>query len=658
MIARPSGRHIVAILLLTSLLIGGHLSDVIAQEEPSPVEVELAAPQQAGPGQVIDVLLKYNVVDPNAGAIINYNLSGPGMIWTRTPEPPNPLVNTWGPKFNPAQGTIKIQVRIDEGTDGQKLQHQVEVKWGPKFQKYVAETTIKYVPPAPTPTPTRRPQPRPTQPLPTPVKPTLDLTSATFVSTGAEVQRLTTAEANQEIALDVLYTSSGTVENVTVRVWFEPDLVNIDGLEHTDTGYVLTIASLAAAPNEAPLFDLPLKGRIRPYAEGGEQYVLRAFVQVSVPEDTLTNTPGLVEAAPLDVSQTSLLSVRASVDSDIVRTGGSIIVHAFCDNPGEVIVRDVKLSIASLPEGFAVQPGEQVIDYVPADGGSQERVFTIRTPEDREGDVSLKIVATFGDTVIESEPISVQVALPVPLAVKVSADASTVRAGQSAYYAITCSNNGQFTAHNVTARLIDTTGNLGVLLQELGDIQPQESRELVFVVEIPPDFPADVDTALVAQTISEDGTISEAPPVALTVVCVPSFEILVQPPVGKIEGGQSAEAIVVLRNISQCTAHDIVVSMHGLPEALPTPPDQGIAKLAPGEVRHLTFSLPIPDGYPQGDVSFVIGASDSLGTEIRTPPATFAVGGVSLLFTIAFGALVLLAIAAIAVGVILYFRQK
>jgi hypothetical protein len=252
MIARPSGRHIVAILLLTSLLIGGHLSDVIAQEEPSPVEVELAAPQQAGPGQVIDVLLKYNVVDPNAGAIINYNLSGPGMIWTRTPEPPNPLVNTWGPKFNPAQGTIKIQVRIDEGTDGQKLQHQVEVKWGPKFQKYVAETTIKYVPPAPTPTPTRRPQPRPTQPLPTPVKPTLDLTSATFVSTGAEVQRLTTAEANQEIALDVLYTSSGTVENVTVRVWFEPDLVNIDGLEHTDTGYVLTIARGYADKHSRP----------------------------------------------------------------------------------------------------------------------------------------------------------------------------------------------------------------------------------------------------------------------------------------------------------------------------------------------------------------------------------------------------------------------
>jgi uncharacterized repeat protein (TIGR01451 family) len=658
MIARPSCKRVAVTLLLASLLLGGYVSGVVAQGEPSPVEVQLTAPQQAGPGQVIDVLIKYNAVDPNAGAVLNYNLFGPAMIWTRIPEPPNPLVNTWGPKFNPVQGTIKIQVKIDEGTDGQVLRHQVEVKWGPKFVKYIAETKIKYVPPTPTPTPTPRPQPRPTQPPPTPVVPALDLTSVTFVSTEGKVEPLSTAKANQEIALDVLYTSSGTVENVVVRVWFEPDLVNIDGLERTGTGYVLTVPSLAAAPEEAPLFDLPLKGRIRPYAEGGEQYVLRAFVEASAPEGALANTPGLVETAPLEVEQDSLVAVRATVDSSIVRTGGSIIVHAVCDNPGQVTVRDVKMRVGSLPEGFVIHPAEQVIDYVSADGGSQERVFTIRTPEDREENIDLKVIATFGETVVESEPLFVQVASPVPLVIDVSADSSTVRAGQSAYYAVTCTNNGQFTAHSVTARLIDTTGNLGVLLQDLGDIQPRESRDLVFVVEISPDFPADIVTSLVAQTISEDGTISEAPPVSLTVVCVPSFELLVQPPVGKLEDGQSAEAIVVVRNISQCTARDVEVSISGLPEAFVVPLPQNIAELAPGGVRHLTFNFSIPERYPQGDVSFVVHAADSLGTEIQAPPATFSIGGVSLLFTIVFGILALLAIAAIVVGLAFYFRQS
>jgi hypothetical protein len=583
------------------------------------------------------------------------------MIWTRTPEPPNPLVNTWGPKFSPLQGTIKIQVRINEGSDGQALKHEVEIKWGAKFRKYASETKIKYVPPTPTPRPTPRPRPRPTQPPPTPVKPALNLTSATFVTTDAQVEQLTTAEANQEIALDVLYTSSGDVENVTVHVWFEPDLVNLDGIDglvREESGYTLTIADLAAAPNDAPLFGMPLKGRIRPYADGGEQYVLRAFVELSAPVGVLANTPSPAETTPLEVTQHSLVAVRASVDSSIVRTGGSIIVHAFCDNPGQVTVRDIKLSIADLPEGFVIQPGEQIIEHVPADGGSQERVFTIRTPEDQEETVSFKVVATFADTVIESEPLSVQVASPVPLAVDVSADSSVVRAGQSAYFAVTCTNSGRFTAQNVIARLIDATGNLGVLLQELGDIQPQESRELVFVVEIPPEFPADVVTSMVAQTISEDGTISEAPPVPLTVVCVPSFELLVQPPVGKLEDGQFAEAIVVIRNVSQCTAREVTVSMSGLPEAFAPPLAQSIAELAAGEVRHLTFSLQIPDRHPQGDISFVVTASDSLGTELQAPPATFTIGGVSLLFTVVFGGFVVLAIAAIVVGLVLYFRQK
>jgi len=50
--------------------------------------------------------------------------------------------------------------------------------------------------------------------------------------------------------------------------------------------------------------------------------------------------------------------------------------------------------------------------------------------------------------------------------------------------------------------------------------------------------------------------------------------------------------------------------------------------------------------------------ADSLGTELQAPQASFTVGGVSPLFTAIFGALVLLAIAAIVIGFVFYFRQK
>ena len=83
-----------------------------------------------------------------------------------------------------------------------------------------------------------------------------------------------------------------------------------------------------------------------------------------------------------------------------------------------------------------------------------------------------------------------------------------------------------------------------------------------------------------------------------------------------------------------------------------------VVELAPGEARHLTFNLSVPDGYPQGDVSFSVSASDSLGTQVRAAPETFAVGGVSTLFTVVFGLFVLLAIAAIVVGFVLYSRQR
>ena len=582
MIARFLRKHVAVTLLLTALLIGGYTIGVLAQGEPSPIEVQLTAPQQAGPGQIIDVLVNYKVTDPNAGALLNYNLWGPGMVWQREPEPPNPIANTWGPQFHPLEGTIKIQVRINDDADGQVIRHEVEVKWGPKARKHNVETKIKFVPPTATPTARPRPRPSPTQPPPTPVKPSLNLSSVSFVSAGAEVAPLTETQANQEIALDVLYTSSGPVENATVRLWFEPDLVNVEGMQRTQAGYTVTLSSLAAAPEPVPLFEPPLKGRIRPYADGGEQYTLRAFVEISAPEGTIVNVPEMAETGPLSVSQESLVLVRASVDSEIVRTGGNVIVHAFCENPGQVTIRDIKLVLDDLPEGLGVQPGEQVVSYVLADGGSEERVFTIRAPEDEELKITFKVVATFDDTVVESEPLSVDITAPVPLTVEAASDDVLVRAGQSAYYRVSCANPGQFTAQNVTVRLIDTTGNLGVLLQDIGDLEPQQAQDLVFVVEIPPDFPADVTTSMIAQTISEDGSISEADPIPLTVVCVPSFELLVQPPAGKLEDGQTAEPVVLVRNVSQCTARDVSLEIGGLPEAFALPLAQNVVELAPG----------------------------------------------------------------------------
>jgi hypothetical protein len=154
-------------VLLALLLVGGRASRSLAQgqEEPGPIEIELVVPPQAGPGTMIDVLIQYDAVDIKAGADINYNFLGPGRIWTRDPEPPNPIVNTWKPTWSDPKGTIKIQLLIDEGTDGQAIQHMVEVRWGPKNRKFGATTQIKYVPPTATPTVT--PRPRPTQAVPT-----------------------------------------------------------------------------------------------------------------------------------------------------------------------------------------------------------------------------------------------------------------------------------------------------------------------------------------------------------------------------------------------------------------------------------------------------------------------------------------------------------
>ena len=83
-----------------------------------------------------------------------------------------------------------------------------------------------------------------------------------------------------------------------------------------------------------------------------------------------------------------------------------------------------------------------------------------------------------------------------------------------------------------------------------------------------------------------------------------------------------------------------------------------IVELGPGETRHVTFNLLVPDGYPQDGVSFVVTATDSLSTETRSGPATFTIGGVSTLFTVVFGLLAVVAVAAVVFGLASFFKQR
>jgi hypothetical protein len=633
--------------------------DVVAQEEASPITIELLAPQEAGPGQVIDIRIQYDVIDPNAGAEIIYNLIGPGHILAREPEPPNPIVNIWAPGREMPTGTIKVQVRANEDAEGQRLGHLVEVRWGAKVHRFEAETLIKYVPPTATPTYTPRPQASPTtppEPTTSPAAPTVRLTDAAILTADGSVP-ISTAEANEEIAFQATYVSSGPAEDVTALVRFEPDVVNLDGMPWGEGGYALQLGTLAAAPGGADLFTMPLQGRIRPWSEGGEHYKLRAVIQLRVPDTVTDNSPDQVPSQVVDVAQSMRLIVNASAEAEVVRAGGSIIVHTRGTNLGSVPVEQLKFQIAGLPEGYLVSPGQQVIDHVAADGGSEERVFTIRVPEDGDERLTFRVAATLSGQVIESQPMTVRIVPPASLDLQVSAERLAVRAGETLYVEVVCTNDGFLIAEDVEAKLIDTTGNLGVLLQRFGDVGPGESIHRVFAVTVQEDFPTDVVSSLVVRTTSKNGAFAESSPLVVEVSCVPQYEIVVQPPLGQMEGGQSVETAVILRNVSQCTARDVLLSVEGLPKGFVVPPAQELAELAPGSARHLNFNLLIPEGY-RGDVSFTVVGGDGAGTQLRAAPSSFTVRGVSTVFTIVFGALFLLALSAIIGGVVLYFRHR
>jgi uncharacterized membrane protein len=191
----------------------------------------------------------------------------------------------------------------------------------------------------------------------------------------------------------------------------------------------------------------------------------------------------------------------------------------------------------------------------------------------------------------------------------------------------------------------------------VGDIDSGASREWVFVVEIPADYPSDVEVRLVVQTISTDGVTSQSSEIPLSVACRPGYEVLVEQPLGRFRGGQSLEVISLVSNVGACPARDVSVSIEGLPEAFTQPPEQQIVELLPGGSRHVTFQLMIPQGY-QGVVRFSAQAADSLGAQSTSMPVSFRVNGVSPIFTVVFGLLAVLAVAAIVVGGILFFRHR
>jgi hypothetical protein len=200
-------------------------------------------------------------------------------------------------------------------------------------------------------------------------------------------------------------------------------------------------------------------------------------------------------------------------------------------------------------------------------------------------------------------------------------------------------------------------GNLGVLVQDVGDIAAGQSDEWVFVVDIPEDFPIDVESSFVAQTMSADGLTSESSPVSLSIACRPRLEVYVEPPTGRILGGQALETIVLVKNAGPCVARAIEIEVEGLPGAFAQPPAQEITELSAGGIRYVTFNLLVPQTF-RGETDFWARAQEGTGGQSQSEPARFVVGGIPIVWSVVLGFLALLAIVAIVVGLVLYLRSR
>jgi hypothetical protein len=310
-----------------------------------------------------------------------------------------------------------------------------------------------------------------------------------------------------------------------------------------------------------------------------------------------------------------------------------------------------------MPEDYVASPEVLEIEQIAAGGSSEQRLITVRTSEGHSGPVEVTVVATVGESVVVGTPVSLESLVAVPLRLVASGSASAAYAGEAAYIRVTAENVGPLSARGVIARLIDVEGNLGVLVQEIGDIAAGQSEEWVFVAEIPDDYPSDSQSSFVVETTSADGMVSESNLVPLSIACRPRLELSVQPPTGRIRGGQALEAIVLVKNVGPCTAREAILAVEGLPRGFARPPSQEIVELAAGGVRYVTFNLLVPRSF-RGEASFWARAQETTGAQTQSEPAWFVVGGVSLVWSAALGVLALLAIAAIVVGTVLHLRTR
>ncbi len=628
-------------------------------EEPTPIQIQLVVPEQIGPGSLMDVWVQYNLVDPNAGADLNYNVFGPCHVVGRDPEPPNPTVNTWAPgRGMAAKGTIQIRVQVDSGSDGQIIRHQVEVRWGTKSRTFAGQTRIVYVPPTATPTLTPRPRATPTRTASVPTAipvPTLVLTEVIVLNANGDP--VSSTEANQEIALRIAYSSTADIPDLGAAVRFEPDVVNVEGLQQGPEGYVVHGLVLPAGRGAGGVLDLPIKGRIRPYLEKESGYELRATVQLLPTAGMTVTLSGSPASAVVQVMQPLLVTVQASLETNAVKAGGSVIVHVTCQNHGLTSIGPVRFSLTSLPAGFDVSPAEQIIDRLAGKSSAEERLFTIHSPQGFEGPLSFRVVARAGETVIESPQMSAEALPPMHLTLEVSADKSTVQAGESLHLTVRIINPGKLEVEGITAKVVDAALSLGSPAQEVGNLPPGTSRDITFVVDVPQDLPGDMASSLVIQTVSRDGTISQSEPLTMPLVCRPRFEVLVQPLVGNLRSGQSVEVISLVRNTSQCTARDMFVTVESLPPGFALPAAQKLLELAPGGTRQMVFSLLVPPGFT-GEGSLEVAVADGGGNRGRSQPTGMSVSGLPTTSIIIFGLLVLLAVTMVVGGVVLYFRQR
>jgi hypothetical protein len=150
---------------------------------------------------------------------------------------------------------------------------------------------------------------------------------------------------------------------------------------------------------------------------------------------------------------------------------------------------------------------------------------------------------------------------------------------------------------------------------------------------------------------------SESDPVGLSIACRPRLEVYVEPPGGRIVGGQALETIVLVKNAGPCVAREVVLGLEGLSGGIVPPPPQAIPELAAGGIRYITFNLALPQAF-RGEVTYWARAQESTGGEAQSEPASFPVGGMPIVWSIVLGLLALLAIAAIVVGTVLYLRAR